>query len=522
MTKQSERLVAFGFLKKGAKAVLKLGGKNIALKGKGDDMLTHIKELKEEFGEETVNNSLEEIADHEELEVVNNQFLLTDYPTSLLTYQAHIQSYQKSIEQYYYWCLDFLGVLGFPIIDKITDIFTAAEQSSFYGAGAQRLGLTQDKVGQYMATIGKMVKDMFAIIRELRWIDERLEIYREAFGHNKEGKEDFKPKEAAEVTLKGMWVDLVDGVVGGQRTGSNLFTMAQQLQFTALPDLFFSVHPRTVKEVDEIVDKEAADFNKQVRLALKRKLEQFVAWKHSTYDEIRNRRKFTISYLRQHYQSIRMYITWVKPYIKRIERLSSADDLLHNPRLIGAFESSIVEIEVLAKQKDKKKKNQWGVILLNFEYHTQPGMQYSQEGGYHRGPIHIGNTRIIWRSYTWSTEQIENYKKMRIREDLELLKSIDSSLKSAMDTLGEDFFKYIEEAEKGKKEEKKEKPKYPSVFEPFTALGEGFSELIKSVIPETAKGKPAGKEEPMGAGGIKRRLYLHYSVFKKIHGMLTW
>lgn len=535
MTKASERLVAYGFLKEGAKPIIKLGDHSVKLKGsKPAEILAHIKELKKDdkYSPSMVDAALEKIADHERLENVKDQIIISSYPKPLSTYQAHLESYQKSVEHYYYWALDFLGVLGFVTVDKVTDVFTAAEQSSFYGAGAQRLGLAQDKAGQYLATIGKMTKDMFSLVREIRWIDERLEIYRAAYGHDDKGKRDKKkkPLESAEVTLKGLWVDLVDGVVGGQRTGSNLFTMASQLQFTALPDLFFGIHPRNVDEVDEIVDKEAKGFNKQVRLALKRKLTSFLAWKKATYDEIQSRRTFTINYLRQHYQTIQMYVQWVKPYIKRIERMSTVESLLDAPRLVGAFESTMVEIEILARMKAKKGKDEWTVLLINFEYHTKPGMQYSADGGYHRGPLHIGNTRITWRSYGWNTKQIESYIAMRRMEDLAILTSVDNSLKAAMDQLGEDILKYLEEAEHGKKEEKKkEKPSHVGdALEPFTALGAGFKEIFGALIPELPKSKGGGKSKKRssghgpGAGTAMLRAWLHYNVFKKNFGMLSW
>jgi len=448
MTKESERFVAFGFVNKGVnkkEPVVTVGGRAIAIKGKTpEEKLKFIKEKREELTKKDLgkefDKALQAISNHEWVEVARDQLVMTDYPKSLTRYYMGIESWHQSIEPYYYWCMNFLGDIGFPIIDKITDIFTAAEHSSFFGAGAQRLGLAQDKVAQYLATIGKMVKDLFQLVRELRWIDERLEIYRSALGVDVEGKKVREPQKGAELALKGMWIDLVDGVVGGQRTGSNLFVMAQQLQFTALPDLFFAVHPRKQDEVDKLVEDQAKEFNEPLRRLLKRKLAQYLAWKHSTFDEMRNRRKFTVDYLRQHYSVIRMYMTWVKPYIKHIERLSGEQDLLKNPRLIAAFESSLVEIEVLARNRPEGAKSKYVCILMTFEYHTKPSMQYPGDAGYHRGPIHVGSTRISWRSYSWDDQTIKNYIAMRNREDIELLASVDSSLKSAMDALGTGLF----------------------------------------------------------------------------------
>ncbi len=532
MTKESERFVAYGFVKKGVDAdepEVTAGKKKITIKGKTpEEKLKFIRETRDSLSEDDkkdFDKALEGIADHEWVEVARDQMVMTDYPSGISRYYISMESWHESIEPYYYWCMNFLGDIGFPVIDKITDVFTAAEHSSFYGASAQRLGLAQDKVSQYLATIGKMVKDLFQLVRELRWIDERLEIYREAFGMDKEYKKVKEPQKGAELALKGMWVDLVDGMVGGQRTGSNLFVMAQQLQFTALPDLFFGIHPRTTDEVDKIVDEQARDFNEPLRRLLKRKLTQYIAWKHSTFDEMKTRRKFTLDYLRQHYEVIRLYITWVKPYIKHIERLSGQQHLLDNPRLIAAFESSLVEIEVLGRHRPAGKKESYVCILMTFEYHTKPSMQYPGDAGYHRGPIHVGSTRITWRSYAWSEKKVQNYLAMRNREDFEILASIDKSLASAMEALGKDLFEYLEEAKKTKKAEEEEKPeKRPlEIFEPFTAVGKGIKELFGAMIPELPKfKKKKGEKEEPDETAARKMCWLHYNIFKKAHGLLAW
>ncbi len=533
---ESAKLVACKFVKKGAdEDKVEYKDKTLDIKGKTamerfNSIRTAFKELDDEK-QKALNKALQELADHEYVEVARDQMVLTDYPRSISRYYMGMESWHQSIENYYYWCMNFLGDIGFPVVHKITDVFTAAEHSSFYGAAGQRLGLAQDKVSQYLATIGKMTKDLFQLVRELRWIDERLEIYRAAFAHDKEGKplKDKKPERGAELALKGMWVDLVDGVVGGQRTGSNLFVMAQQLQFTALPDLFFSIHPEKQEDIDKTVDKEAANFNEPLRNLLKRKLSQYIAWRTSTYDEMKSRRRFTIDYLKQHYDVIRMYIQWAKPYIKHIERLSGEQNLLDNPRLIAAFESSLVEIEVLAVNRPEFAKEIYTCILMTFEYHTKPSMQYPGDAGYHRGPIHVGSTRITWRSYSWSEKQVNEYLEMRRWQDLETLTSIDKSLRSAMDALGDDLRNYITEAETMHKEKKTEEPekKQPiNIMEPFTAVGKGVKEAFGGLIPGkgtfTFGGKKAPSGEKANETAARKACWLHYNIFKKAHGLLAW
>src|SRR3989344_1459731 len=538
MAKDSDRLVQFGF-SKGNK--IEIDGKTYRIEGDTPEKRRDsLKKLRESLPgkEEAINKALEGIADHEWAEVAKNQLAQTNYPTSISRYHIVLESWTQSVESAYYWCLNFFNdALGFGTIDKITDTFSAAEHSSFYGAAGQRLGLAQDKVAQYLATVGKMIKDLFQIVRELRWIDERLSIYREAFGHEegtltkapklKDGRA-VGPSHGSEVTLKGLWADLVDGVVGGQRTGSNIFLMQQQLQFTTLPDLFFAIHPQKPEDVDKVVDEQASYANDQVKNVLKRKLVQYAAWRNSTYDEMLSRRRFTLDYLSQHYYVIKLYLSWIKPYLKHIKRLSADQSFLDNPRLISAFESNIIEVEILARQIPVDEKD-YSCVLLTLEYHTKPSMQYQGDAGYHRGPIHVGVISVTWRSYAWTAEQVKNFLAMKAAEDIDLMKSVDSSLAAAMDQLGTDVEDYLKEAAlAGKTPEAPtpEKDKGIDIFEPFVAVGRGVKDAFGSLIPSFPKfaGK---KDEKKGVSEslkarAKRSCFTHYNIFKKAHGMLSW
>lgn len=484
----------------------------------------------------------ESYAEHDSLEVQRDQIMKLEYPATKRKYYAIYEVPHESIEPIYYWSLGHLTYdWGYPVVHKISDIFTAAEHSSFYGASAQRLGLAQDKVAQYLATIGKMVKDMFQLVRELRWIDERKKYYDDAE----------KGFEGAEIALKGLWTDMVDGVVGGQRTSSNIFVMAQQLQFSALPDLFFNIHVtkqivsklkgKALKDVsdedvrkliDDFIEKQASGFNKELKNILKRKLYQYTVWRDETKVEIEQRRRFTIEYLAQHNEIIKMYMQWVKPYLKHIKKLGADVSKMGSADLIAAFEGSLVEIEVLGQKIPENNKDVYACILLTFQYRTRPQMQFSQEGGYHRGPLHQGETRIYWRAYAWDQSQIDNYIKMKDEEDYELISSIDGSLKAAMDALGDDMKKYLDEAREMRKTEKKEEkkpPKLPGIMEPFTALGKGFADVVTTIVPkskgkESASEKGAKKKAEFGkaAKEASSNLWQHYKNFKKAHRMLTW
>jgi|TARA_B100002003_G_C14150433_1_gene553271 hypothetical protein len=468
----------------------------------------------------------------EEMELSLNQLAKTEYPKPVHRYRLTTESFQENLEEVYYWFHSFIRDFGFSQIEKITDVFAASEHSAFFGVAQQRLGLQQDKVSQFLATIGKMVRELFQLVRELRVLDERLSYYEDSMDFESPSREN------AEITLKGTYIDMAEG---GAKNPGSVYGMSRELQFTTLPDLFFSTHPNTPEEIETLVNN--LDFNRKVKEVLKRKLRSFLAWKTHTAKELKTRRKFTLQYFRQHTDIIKMYMAWVKPYLRNIKRIQS--ETMEKSKestsdIISAFEGSLVEVEFLAKYLPEKNKDVHAILLMHFRYRTRPTMSYQQEG-YQRGPIHVGETKVTLRAYAWTNKQIEDYKKLREEEDFELIGTIDKSLKSAMDALGDEFKQYMKEAgeelseeeEEKEKEEKKKSTKKPTVFSPFVSTFKGFGELLGINIKNKPKtGKPGEKQkeksfrmenEESSAGKMaKSTLYATYKNFKKSHKLLSW
>ena len=91
----------------------------------------------------------------EESEEFRSSKVMTGYPKSARRYRIHYEGYNISVEEPYFWMLHYLRYFGgFPKVEKITDVFAAAENSAFFGASQQRIGLQQDKVSAFLATIG--------------------------------------------------------------------------------------------------------------------------------------------------------------------------------------------------------------------------------------------------------------------------------------------------------------------------------------------------------------------------------
>jgi len=454
-------------------------------------------------------------------EQMRGQYVKTGYPKSARRLRLHYEGYNISIEEPYFYILHYLRYFsGFANIDKITDVFAAAENSAFFGASQQRLGSQQDKVSQFMATIGKMVKELFQLVRELRVLDERLSYYFDSYRKNS------RSRESAEITLKGTWVDLVEQ---GAKNPASVYGMAREVQFTTLPDLFFSTHPHKQEDVDDTVNIERGQFNRKVKEVLKRKLRTFLAWKEHTFEELKNRRVFTLKFLRQHYEVIKMYMGWVRPYLRNIQRLQLDQSKTESPDLLIGFESSMMEVELLAK-KPSGKVNE--CLLLSYMFRTRPEMNYQQEG-YQRGPIHLGRVEIDFRTYAWTDEEVENYKKMRVQEDFQLLGVVDGAVKAAMESLGDELMRYLKEAgedlvEKGKGEAKEVKKQ--SFMSPYTSIFKGFKELFGSGSKKQIRPKKPSKTDFLklelsrkkAEAAVKIQAWTIYHHFKKHHGMLNW
>ena len=457
----------------------------------------------------------------------------TGYPKPFRTHHIIITSFKPNIEEVYFWLMNHAKFdFSYHTVDKIIDFQAASEQSAMFGVTQQRLGLQQDRVTQYLATIGKFIKELFQMVRELRVIDEKLDHYVRSYRT--------KTDNPYEISLKGMWIDLVEG---GAKNPASVYGMARELQFTTLPDLFFSAPPLTKEGVEYYI--KGLKFNKNVKNVLSRKLATFIIWKERTHKELNTRREFMVKYLRQHYEIIKMYMGWVKPYLKHINRLQSKESFMDSPDMISTFETAKMEIEILLRKKIEGCDKVWSCILMTFKYVTTPSMAYQSEG-YQRGPLHGGEVRICMRSYGWTDKEIENYKKMRDQENLDLMGTIDDSLNAAMKALGDELEGYLQESEKDMPNIRKEtknnveteeppKEKKDNVLTPFIGIFNGFGELFGYTPGDRSSKKSPmtrremiqeqeqiEKERKRTESMMGVRMYTVYKNFKKSHGMMAW
>ena len=431
------------------------------------------------------------------------------------TQKLILESTGAGVESHYYWFirqLENLPPYGFGCkVEKLKDIYGAAETSSYFGMVEQRKAIQEDRVSSFMATIGKLVKDSFQMIRELRILDERLKFYDDA------KKED----ESAEITLKGTWIDMVEG---GMKNPASVYGLATQVGFVTLPDLFYKVNPKTSDDVDKEMKKlEKEGINRKIREILGRKLKQYMVWKEQTEKELRTRKNFVLKYLRHHFNTVKMYIDWLRPYLQNLKMLRMKRDV-SDKEIVSAFETSRIQLEILGKQtkyevqkydeymEEMKYKKKFPCVLVKFSHTAMPQMAFYQEQ--QRGAIHIGRTEILIEGYVLTEKQIEDYKKALESEDFELIASVND----AMEALKEELFKYLDEAGEAIKKEEAKKEK-EGFFTPLTSAFKGFGEIFKSFSGKKEKGSK--DEGEIAKDTVKKVTYLIYNIFKKTHGMLN-
>ena len=438
-------------------------------------------------------------------------------------YTVLIDSTQAGVEEKYFSIIRFLenkspfgrdhyGDRG--IILKVKDIYTAGETSSYWGSVEQRKAAQIDKFQQIMANIGNMIKALFQLLRELRIIDERLDYYERGL----------KGEEAAEVALKSIWVDMVEG---GAKNPASVLGLSVNLGMVILPDLFYSVHPRKVEDVESEVEKlKEGAINRKVREILARKLKQYMIWKEKTYRELKIGRDFKLKYMRQHYHVIKLYLNWLRPYLKNVQRLQMKEGF-SDKEIVAAFETSKIELEVLAIKKvydvetlygnkeEKRFQYYFPCVQVKIDFTAVPELTFQQD--YQRGAVHRGRTVIKVKAFVTTEKNLEEYRKRLDEEDFKLLTAVDESIMA----LKEDLQYYLEDYDKAKiKEENKGEPA-PTVIDPFKSIYYGFKELFG--IPQKGKkeSKPNTGEKKAAEDSAKLDAYLTYKVFKQAHGMIV-
>lgn len=467
------------------------------------------------------NKGVKDFGFEEQIVEVNPDYeFQTNEPKSLYRRHFYFMDNTFNLEKLYYNVIDFLKEeKDFHDFDKIFDNFTASESSSYWGQIQQRLSIQQEKLHQYLASIGALLKELMTIVKDIRIIREKLKNYEDAveftpigkkekvgkkmMHKNKAQKNDKHDYNAAEIALKGYWIDYIEG--GAQNPGS-VYGLQKNLQYVSLPDLFFSVHVTSLDEINSRVKE--LKYNESVRVVLARKLRAYMNWKIHTYDELNKALMFSRQYLVQHHRKILMYLEWIKPYLKAVKRLSPNTSKLDDVDLISSFEVSILEIEFLAKKKTDKKNEKdedlYYCILVDVLSKSKPEMAFQGKEYGRNGPIHLGSVELTLNGYLWTDEEIKKFRRYRLFQDFQILGEINKTIQSTIQSLGDEIGELLKDED------------LEELVDIFGASDDNSSNLNEDdlKVEQTDEEKNFEKE-------IKKRLNPFYPVEMLLHGFIN-
>ncbi len=440
----------------------------------------------------------------------------------IATYNLAYDSMGEGIEPLYFWTLDFMrdkppSGLGLDVT-KTREGFEASAGSGFFGEMGTRASVMQDRAMKILEVVNTVLRSVINLIYDLKEFEIRVGTYDDLKSENKE------TREGAELALKGVWMDQVDI----KRGRGSINMLSQQLDFVTLRDAFMAAN--TLSEVKKL------DLNKRVHNILERKISEYLKWKEISEKELRKRFQIEKNYLRTQIDSLRIYVKWIKPYLKAAQKLGMKE--FNTPDIVASFNNMQIQLSLFGKQKFKPENvhesyakvdfgNDYFVGLeINFDFRTVPAIGKSGQGGSHY--VQSGRTDITFNSYLLRDTELEILEDQELYEDMDLINNLTEI---SLDTLQEDLDHFLKEEEP--KEKPKKKPKFRMEL-PFGDLGVGFKEMIKPMSEVGDFFKDIFKKDSATAGfklkkviksaesEAKEKCYMAYDIYKKAHGMMTW
>ncbi len=435
-------------------------------------------------------------------------------------FEFHItyDTFGQTLEPIYFWVLDFLrndspSGLGFEV-DKVEEEFEASVGGGYFGDVGTKASVMQDRAMKILETINAVLRTIINLIYDLREYDMRLEIYDDAKSSDKQ------KKQAAEYSLKGIWMDQVDIKTG---IGSINNLTRGDLQFVTLRDAFMQTD--SLKQVDKL------DLNKRVKVLLKKKLTEYLKWRESSEQELRKRYSIEKNYLKSQVDALRLYTKWARPYLRAAQKLGMKEfrtkSGLPSPDIVATFNNTMMELKLLAKQKiDPKdvhesyenlnfKEDYYSCLEVEFQFRTAPQVARAGQSTHF---AHMGVVDIWFRAYSFTDKDIKDIQQLEVYEDMDLVEELtETSLKD----LQADIDHYLEPEKK--QEEQPTKQNNLEFPNPLKGLKELFAPVGDYLMgKKEASPYHIEKIQKEAKNTARDRLITLYDIFKKSHRMLTW
>ena len=438
-------------------------------------------------------------------------------------YHITYDTFQQSLEPVYFWTLDFMrndNPSGLNLeVNKIEEEFEASVGGGYFGEMGQRASLMQDRAMQILGHVNTVVRSVLNLIYNLREFDLRLELYNDA---DPKREKDARKRQAAEYSLKAVWMDQVDVKTG---VGSINNLARGDLQFVTLRDAFFQINK--LKDIDRI------DLNKRVKILLKKKFAEYSKWRTISEQELRKRHSIEKTYLRSQIDSLRLYTKWAKPYFRAAQKLGMKEfktpSGLPSPDMVSAFSNMQMELTLMGKRKIKPEsihpsykkfkfnEDYYSCLEVNFMFRTQPQAMRTEQGQQY---VNSGVIDVYFRAYAMTGEDIEDIERHETFQDMELVEQLtEVSLKELEEDI--DHYLDVEKEEKPVKQKGIVKSLVGGFGDLNKSIGSGFGLLLGTSIKDAGRfrKKIVFNEAKSSASG---NCILAYDIFKKAHRMMTW
>jgi len=434
------------------------------------------------------------------------------------TYHLTFDSQQSQLEPIYYWLLDFIQDAGWKL-EKLIDNFVSSPGSGHFAEIGQRVTRMQEEGMKILGGLNQVIKSVLNLIYDLKEFELRLKHYEDA------KSDDPKQKEAGLLALKQIWLDNVDL----KRGRGAIHAMSAELGFTTLREAFMIANSQ--KDLDNMLDeKGGAVINNQVHRILVPRLSEFLKWKDLSEKELRKRYNIERNYLKSQVETIKLYSSWMKPYLKAAEELRQKG-FQGNAALVHAFSTSMFELTLFGKREVKPpgkfkdyrlKRKYYQCIMINLVYRGHVSQRVTQRGDY--GFAMGGRIDMTFDSYALNEQEIDlMMRKFESKEAADSMRFSGDVAEEALKELQEDLEYFL-----GDKKEKEEKQKKQDDINPFSALfglfkkGEkkkGEKKEIQSVKEIKKDNFVERSTRTEAAKAASDWIYTVYEVYKKTHGM---
>ena len=369
------------------------------------------------------------------------------------------------MEQIYFWLVDFIRDSLKMDINKLSDDFTSSVGSSFFGEMGQRLTNVLNNARSLAELINTLTRTIISILNEYKQLYSIYILYEKLLSKD--------PEEAlaSYLALKDRWLSNVDS-----SRGAGALRNLQASRFPSIVDLFlfadlkselekfknkkligqelynklFNDQTNTApRDLNELFDNRI--INRRIYNLLSSRLIEFYSWLENNKKILYDRIVLLKSYLKHELSSLLYYFEFAKPYFK------FARKLLQNPDqpidIVNAFETAIINISLIANQKEVKVKEYdekegkeiektyiplYEIVMKTRAIPTVVG----RTDTYARMYSFLGRIDIILRAYLVEKEEYDSIIINQESEDLAYITGLTDDYIKSMSSLILEVFLY--------------------------------------------------------------------------------